>query len=115
MYKIQYSIESIEDKYLYFAGLWSIWFDREAGTMVKSFAVITCDPIGSLAQIHDRQPVILDKAERRVWMNGKSSLPELMNVLKPYNPASLRITEYSRKELLVKRVKKRDDDDLLFN
>jgi putative SOS response-associated peptidase YedK len=42
-----------------FAGLWERWKEPASGETVKSFTIITTEPNGLCATVHNRTPVIL--------------------------------------------------------
>src|ERR1700712_2564131 len=56
-------------------GVYRQWKHPHTGKLVDTFAIITSDPNDSMAEIHDRQPVILKSAERAVWMEETERPP----------------------------------------
>ncbi len=48
-----------------------------------SYAMVTTEPNGTVAEYHDRMPVVLSEADARVWLDAKSELPELIDLLVP--------------------------------
>ncbi len=62
-----------------FAGLWEKW--ESAEETVFSFTVITTTPNGLVTPIHDRMPVILSRANERIWLENDEKLQE---ILQPY-------------------------------
>src|ERR1700733_15947219 len=53
------------------AGLWSSWRSPMSGEEILTCTVFTCAPNASLAEIHDRMPVILAVWSRSVGESGK--------------------------------------------
>ncbi|MEP6624158.1 MAG: SOS response-associated peptidase [Acidimicrobiia bacterium] len=56
---------------LAFAGLAEAWRDRtqDAGPWIRTCAVITTRANGTLAPVHDRMPVMLDRADWDQWLD----------------------------------------------
>jgi putative SOS response-associated peptidase YedK len=70
-----------------FAGLYDTWKGPE-GTPLRTYTLITCEPNALLAEVHNRMPVILSRANEERWLSrdppGHQDLP---SILAPY-PAS---------------------------
>jgi putative SOS response-associated peptidase YedK len=54
---------------LTFAGLWDEWKDRATGEKLKSCTMIINEPNDFVADVHDRMPVILERADFAPWLN----------------------------------------------
>lgn len=54
------------------AGLWENWKD-EGGEYVRTFTIITTTANATLATIHDRMPVILERNDWNAWLDGGSA------------------------------------------
>lgn len=67
-----------------FAGLWEEYEDEDQN-MVHSFSIITTTANSTLAKIHERMPVILDRDSEKQWLNSDLSPEEQVNLLKPYD------------------------------
>jgi putative SOS response-associated peptidase YedK len=67
------------------AGLWETRKDGEVRTF--TFSILTAAARGHLAEIHDRQPVMLRPHERDAWMDADASADELMAVIASPAPA----------------------------
>jgi putative SOS response-associated peptidase YedK len=68
-----------------FAGLWDCWMDRDSGSQLYTFTIITTRANRLLRPIHDRMPVIYDREMGRQWLEqsfGASSM-SLAAVLQP--------------------------------
>jgi putative SOS response-associated peptidase YedK len=53
-----------------FAGLWSNWKDRAAGSNLLSCTMVITEPNKLAAEIHDRMPVILEAKDFERWEHG---------------------------------------------
>jgi len=55
------------------AGLWDEWIDSKSGEIIRSFTIITHDPVDFVAKIgHDRSPLFIedsDAAELDYWLD----------------------------------------------
>ena len=51
-----------------FAGLWDEWRDFDTGNVLNTFTIITTDPNALVRRIHNRMPVIYDRAMGRQWL-----------------------------------------------
>lgn len=49
------------------AGLWEKWTDQD-GELLRSFAIITTSASAMLRTIHDRMPVVLERADWAAWL-----------------------------------------------
>jgi len=52
-----------------FAGLWDEWKGRATGETLKSCTMIVTKPNDLAAEIHDRMPVMLERADFASWLN----------------------------------------------
>ena len=67
---------------MFFAGIWDIWQrDIWQGALgnenLVSCAIVTADAHPSIADIHDRMPVMLDLADAKTWLSHHSREAEL--------------------------------------
>jgi putative SOS response-associated peptidase YedK len=53
-----------------FPGLWDCWVDRDTGSQLYTFTIMTTRANALVRQIHDRMPVICDAAMGRQWLEG---------------------------------------------
>jgi putative SOS response-associated peptidase YedK len=66
------------------AGIYEVWQPPEGGAPLISFAVLTTDANKTLAPIHTRMPVILDDADRELWLTaGEGDMAKLHALLRP--------------------------------
>jgi putative SOS response-associated peptidase YedK len=69
--KIKHLIKDKNGKLLFLAGLW-----RE-GKAGREFVVVTKEPTGPIADIHDRMPVMLRTDQLEDWLSGKMPIESL--------------------------------------
>lgn len=67
-----------------FAGLWERWKNPD-GEWVKSFSILTTAPNAVTSTVHDRMPVILDRADYDLWLDpAMTNVEAVTDMLKPY-------------------------------
>jgi putative SOS response-associated peptidase YedK len=76
--KQPYFISAADGGVLSFAGLWDRWKSPDTGELVASCAIIVTDANAFTRPIHDRMPVVVEKADIRRWLNGEAGT-ELLN------------------------------------
>src|SRR5262249_31063601 len=74
-----YYISAADGGVLSFAGLYDLWKNPETGEHVVSCTIIVTESNDLTRPIHDRMPVVLDKADIRPWLNGEDGI----ELLKP--------------------------------
>jgi putative SOS response-associated peptidase YedK len=62
-----YAFAMADDSQMVMAAPWARWRDPRSGDEVLSCLVLTCEPDTSVAESHDRMPVILSEADRPQW------------------------------------------------
>jgi putative SOS response-associated peptidase YedK len=73
-----------------FAGLWDRWKDP-AGQWIKSCSILTTTPNAVTAAVHDRMPVILDRADYDLWLDpGMKDVDTVSEMLNPYDARAMR-------------------------
>jgi putative SOS response-associated peptidase YedK len=75
-----------------FAGLWERWKPAQ-GDAVETFTIVTTDANETVAPIHDRMPVILDREAEPGWLDPEAGLEDLRDLLVPTD--ELEVTEVS--------------------
>lgn len=63
------------------AGVWDRWSDD--GTELETVAVVTTDADPAIEEIHDRMPVILDRADEGDWLAAAPAEPADATMLDP--------------------------------
>ena len=57
-----------------FAGLYESWYPEKARSEV-TFTIVTCAANATIAEIHDRMPVVLDERAAEDWMDPRERDP----------------------------------------
>jgi putative SOS response-associated peptidase YedK len=83
--KIPHFIHLANHKPFTFAGLWDTWRTPE-GQELRTCTIITCPANALVAQLHERMPVILPRAQRWAWLDPNQKAVGLLEMLKPYPP-----------------------------
>ena len=82
-HKTPYHIHLPENEMFAFAGLWDHW-DKE-GEGFDSCTIIVTTANETVRPVHDRMPVILNKAQYNTWLNtDRFSRTQLESMLVPY-------------------------------
>ena len=85
-----YCFEVNEGELFAFAGLWDRWKDP-SGQWVKSCSILTTTPNAVTGYVHDRMPVILDRADYDLWIDpGMTNVEAVSEMLKPYDAQMMR-------------------------
>ena len=63
------------------AGVYDVW-KGDGGKAITSFAIVTTDAAPSVAQYHNRMPVVLDDSHFDDWMRGTPD--QAAELMKPY-------------------------------
>jgi putative SOS response-associated peptidase YedK len=80
-----------------FPGLWDCWVDRDTGSQLCTFTIITTRAKALLQRIHNRMPVIYDREMGQQWLYqsfGDRGM-DLNLVLQPLPPEQLETYEVS--------------------
>jgi len=76
------------------AGLWDEWRDKGSGEVLKSCTMIITEANESVAEVHDRMPVLLAEKDFEPWLSGSAGLellkPARDNLLQSW-PVSKRV------------------------
>jgi len=73
-----------------FAGLWDGWKDA-SGQWIKTCSILTTTPNAVTSTVHDRMPVILDRASYDLWLDpGMQNVAAISELLKPYDARLMR-------------------------
>jgi putative SOS response-associated peptidase YedK len=70
-----------------FAGLWAIWHGP-GDLVLRTCAIVTTRASESLAELHDRMPVILDASTEAAWLDPGTPTGELSELLAPLPDAA---------------------------
>jgi putative SOS response-associated peptidase YedK len=103
-----YYITATDGEVLNFAGLYDRWKNPETGERIASCTIIVTDANELTRPIHDRMPVVLDKADVGPWLKGDAGT----ELLKPAAENRLRMWPVSRR---VNKTGSGDDDPTLLD
>ncbi len=76
-------IHQTDDELFAFAGLWERWQPAPDADPVDTFTIITTTPNELMAPIHNRMPVILDRADYDRWLDRSVPGCDVADLLKP--------------------------------
>jgi putative SOS response-associated peptidase YedK len=84
--KEPYVVVPTDDRPFAFAGLWERWKDQATQEIVRSCTIITTTANEKLAPLHERMPVILDRADWDKWLGDgpPTKRHDLLKMLKPF-------------------------------
>ncbi len=78
-----------------FAGLWETWKSPE-GEALETCTIITVEPNELISKIHHRMAAILEPGAEAAWIDPKSKVDDLLQMLKPYPYDDLEAIPVSR-------------------
>jgi len=84
------------------AGIWENWKEPASGEWIRTFAIITTDANGLVAEIHDRMPVILAPSDCAPWLGEE---PDPRGLMRQFPADLMRMWPIST------RVNKPENDD----
>lgn len=88
--KQPYCFELDDGELFAFAGLWDRWKDPNS-QWVKSCSILTTIPNALTSAVHNRMPVILDRADYDFWLDpGMTNIEAISVTLKPYDARMMR-------------------------
>jgi len=85
-------IKPEDDSYFAFAGLYDEFIDPKTNINYLGFTIITTKPNKTIASIHDRMPLILNKELENLWLS-KDFDKSMLDSLKTFTPSE-EITNY---------------------
>ena len=68
---------------LAFAGIWQAWTAPDSGERLISCAILTTDAGEKMAEIHDREPVVIEPDDFGGWLDKTAELPADRLVSRP--------------------------------
>jgi putative SOS response-associated peptidase YedK len=88
--KQPYCFEINQGEMFGFAGLWDRWKDPN-GQWTESCLILTTTPNAVTSVVHDRMPVILDRADYDLWLDpGMIDTQTVCEMLRPYDSQAMR-------------------------
>lgn len=92
-----FSIGRADGRPLALAGLWAGWRDPATDTVRRTFTIVTTSPNRTLAELHDRMPVMLDDVDWPTWLDPTLADPgELLALLEPRDGPGLELRPVSQ-------------------
>ena len=91
--KQPYAIARQNGAPLVFAGIWEIWREPD-GEMLRTFAILTTAANGTMQQLHNRMPVILEPDDWPTWLGETDGNP--LDLLRPAAEDVLKLWPVSR-------------------
>ena len=96
-HKQPYCIRRIDDEPLALAGIWETWRAAD-GSELESCAILVTSANATVAPVHDRMPVIVDRPDFTSWLDRHQQHPdELKRFLQPAPGNLLRLYPISKK------------------
>jgi putative SOS response-associated peptidase YedK len=92
-----------------FAGLWEKWKDRQTGTELLTFTIITTDPNEVVRPLHDRMPVIIPAKDYDRWLQPGDPQRPPIDLLRPFEAGLMTAWKVDKADGKVKN----DSPDLL--
>jgi len=78
-----------------FAGLWESWRQPD-GNDLRSYTIIVTGANTLVGKVHDRMPVILDRAAAKAWMS-ETAKNDLLELLQPFDAKLMAATPVSKR------------------
>jgi putative SOS response-associated peptidase YedK len=72
--KTPYAVARADGDPLAFAGIWEGWRSPD-GDILRTFAIVTTTANAQMSVLHERMPVILEAADRSVWLGEQPGHP----------------------------------------
>ncbi len=91
--KQPYAIARQDGAPVTFAGIWEGWRAPD-GEVLRTFAVLTTSANGTMAQLHDRMPVILEPNQWSMWLGEAEG--DAMELMRPAADDVLHLWPVSR-------------------
>ena len=60
------------------AAIWENWKNSDSGQRERTFTTVTVEANATLAPIHDRMPLILEKADMARWLGAEEDPRDLL-------------------------------------
>jgi putative SOS response-associated peptidase YedK len=92
--KVPYYIEPATEPGFAFAGLWDRW--QRGDRVIESCTIVTAASPESMKNIHHRIPVHLTMNQARTWVNQRTELARLQELLTPEVRMEIQVTPVSK-------------------
>jgi putative SOS response-associated peptidase YedK len=94
--RLPYHARPRDGRPIAFAGLWSLWRHPDTEEWLRSCSIVTTGPNAVISPLHDRMPVVLDRAEWPRWLDPTSAPDEVRAMLHPAPDDALELVAVSR-------------------
>jgi len=95
--KVPYLFSVGDNEIFGFAGLYDTW-RLPNGETLRTYTIITTAPNELVAEVHDRMPVILPRAQEQIWLDASVEDPYfLQSLLEPYPADLMKMTKIEGK------------------
>jgi putative SOS response-associated peptidase YedK len=91
-----YHVRREDGRPLVLAGLWAGWKDPATEMVRRTFTIVTTTPNTTLADLHDRMPVVLPDAVWGRWLDPAAETSEVLAMLAPVEDVPLGIHPVER-------------------
>ena len=83
--KLPYAVRRRDGQPMALAGIWEVWRDPVApdADPVRSCAIVTTSANELMAPIHDRMPVVLERADWPLWLAPETDLGAIEALMRP--------------------------------
>lgn len=95
--KVPMAVHPANGEPIAFAGLWEKWRAPDGQTLTTC-TIVTTEAAPEIRHIHDRMPVILDRAAQRLWLDPDTDPDTLQSLLQP--PTDARLAAYAVSRLV---------------
>lgn len=82
--KQPYAVRLRSEEPFAIGGIWDFWRPKEGGEGIASCAILTTDPNTLLSPIHDRMPVIVPPERYRAWLDPRTPVPAVRDLMQAY-------------------------------
>jgi putative SOS response-associated peptidase YedK len=82
--KKPYSIGLADDRQLAFAVITDSWKHSGTGEWIETYSIVTTEPNGLTAAVHNRMPVILSPADYQRWLDCTGPERPPVDLLRPF-------------------------------
>jgi putative SOS response-associated peptidase YedK len=94
-HKVPFYFTVPESPLFAFAGLYDTWKGPD-GTTLATYTIITCGSNALLAEVHNRMPVILSRANEERWLSRDPPVhQDLPSILAPYSASAMAMVPVS--------------------
>lgn len=83
--KLPHAVRRRDGQPMALAGLWEVWRDKDRpdAPPLRTCAIVTTEANELMAPIHDRMPVVIERADWERWLDPGTDLSEVEGLLRP--------------------------------